>query len=131
MDRFSRRRSLSRLVLAQNEGACHHANRHPAEQTVNILICHRSCLLIELLIDGSPCHLTGTRLFAATAKVSSKRVDAADECRTAGLHELLQTRLMEEGTVRNDRAGDSDEDAPANIANEVDNSRNLIASLFR
>src|ERR1700679_1759618 len=106
---FSRGRSLSRLVLAQYEGACHHPQRHPAEQTVNVLICHRSCLLIELLIDGSPCHLTGARPFAATAKVSSKRANPADESRTAGLHVLLQTRLMEKRTVRDDRSSRGDE----------------------
>jgi hypothetical protein len=131
MHRFSRRSSLAGLVLAQNEGAHHHAQCHPTEQAVDVLISLRSSLLIELLINGSLCHEAGSGSFAATAKVRGKRVDLVDEGGIAGLHGLLQARLVKERTVGDDRSSDGNEDTAANVANEVDDPRDLIARLFR
>src|SRR5271154_3135893 len=123
--------ALSRLVLAQNEGAYHHAHSHPTEQTVDVLISLRSSLLIELLINGRLCHVAGSGPFAATAKVIGKRINLADVGGIAGLHGLLQARLVEERTVGDDRSSDGNEDTTANVANEVDDPRDLIARLFR
>jgi hypothetical protein len=131
MHRFSGRCSLSGLVLAQNEGAYDHTHRHPTEQTVDVLISLRRGLLIELLINGSSCHEAGSRPFAASAEVGGKRVDLGDECGIAGLHGFLQARLVEERTVGDDRSSDGNEDAAANVANEVDDPRDPIARLFR
>src|SRR5271163_766174 len=131
MHRFSRRSSLAGLVLGQNEGAHHHAYCHPTEQTVDVLIGLRSSLLIELLINSRSCHETGSGSFAATAKVRGKRVDLVDVGWIAGLHGLLQTRLVEERTVGDDRSSDGNEDTAADVANEVDDPRDLIARLFR
>ena len=128
---FSCRSSLPGLVLAQNEGARHHAHRHPTEQTVDVLISHRSSLLIELLVNGSSCHVAGARPSAATTEERGKRVDMVDEGRIAGLHVLLQVRLVEERTVGDDCSGNGNEDAAANVANKVDDPRDLIARLFR
>ena len=95
------------------------------------VISLRSSLLIELLINSSSCHEAGSGSFAATAKVRGKRVDLVDIGGTAGLHGLLQTRLVEERTVGDDRSSDGDEDTAANVANEVDDSGDLITRLFR
>src|SRR6266403_2724553 len=128
---LSRGGALSLLVLAQNEGAHHHADCHPAEQAVDVLISLRSSLLIELLINGSSCHEAGSGSFGATAKVRGKRVDLVDVGGIAGLHGLLQARLVEERTVGDDRSSDGNEDTAANVANEVDDPGDLIARLFR
>src|SRR6266481_9684857 len=125
--RFSRRSSLTGLVLGQNKGAYHHTHRHPAEQAVDVLISLRSSLLIELLINSSSCHEARSGSFAATAEVRGKRVDLIDEGGIAGLHGLLQARLVEERTVGDDRSRDSNEDTAANVANEVDDPGDLIA----
>ena len=128
---FSRRSTLPGLVLAQNEGAHHHAHRHPTEQTVDVLISLRGSLLIELLIDSSSCHQARSGSFAATAEVRGKRVDLVDVGGIARLHGLLQARLVEERAVGDDRSSDGDEDAAANVTNEVDDPGDLIARLFR
>src|SRR5271170_1960685 len=128
---FSCRGSLSGLVFSQNEGAHHHAYCHPTEQTVDVLISLRSSLLIELLINSSSCHEAGPGSFSDAAKVRGKRVDLVDVGGIAGLHGLLQACLVEERTVGDDRSSDGDEDAAANVANEVDDSGDLIARLFR
>src|SRR5258705_1579875 len=127
---LSRGGALSRLVLSENEGAHHHAHGHPTEQTVDVLISLRSSLLIELLINSSSRHQAGSGSFAATAKVRGKRVDPVDVDRIASLHGLLQARLVEERTVGNDRSSNGDEDTAANVANEVDDPRDLSARLF-
>src|SRR6267378_5399891 len=101
---LSRGGALSRLVLAQNEGAHHHADCHPTEQTVDVLISLRSSLLIELLINSSSRHEAGFGPFAATAEVRGERVDLVDEGGIAGLHRLLQARLVEERAVGDDRS---------------------------
>ena len=82
--RFCCGSSLTRLVLAQNEGAYHHAHRHPTEQPVDVLISHRCRLLIELLVDGSLCHVAGTRTSARATEESGKCVDTVDEAGSPG-----------------------------------------------
>jgi Beta-lactamase len=119
---FSPGGALSGLVLAQNEGAHHHAYRQPTEQAVNVLISLRSGLLIELLINASSCHVGGARTSTVTTEVRSKRVDPVDEGEVAGLHGLLQACLMDERTIGDDRSSDRDEDAAAYVANKVDYS---------
>src|ERR1700679_1714587 len=127
---LSRRGALSRLVLAQNESAYHHPHCHPTKQTIDVLISLRSSLLIELLINSSLCHVARSGPFAATAKVRSKRINLADVGGIAGLHGLLQACLVKERTVGDDRSSDGNEDAAANVANEVDDPRDLVACLF-
>src|SRR5271163_2829595 len=117
MHRFSRRSSLTGLVLAQNEGAYHHADRHPTEQAVDVLISLRCSLLLELLINESFGHEAWPWPFAATTEVKVKCVDLVHEGGTARLHELLKARLVKERAVSDDRSGYGNEDAAADIAN--------------
>ena len=74
--------------------------------------------------------MAGSGPFAATAKVRGKRVDLVDVGGIAGLHGLLQARLVEERTVGDDRSSDGNEDTAANVANEVDDSGDLVARFF-
>src|ERR1700678_4486809 len=106
---LSFRSSLAGPVLAQNEGAHYHPHCHPTEQTVDVLISLRSRLLIELLINSSLCHVARSGPFATTAKVGGKRVDLVDVGGIAGLHGLLQARLVKKRTVGDDRSSDGDE----------------------
>src|ERR1700679_191004 len=128
---FPFRSSLTGPVLTQNEGARYHAHCHPREQTVDVLIRHCGRLLIELLINLSSCHQARPWPFPASTEVSGKRVKPADEGRVAGVHVLLQMRLVKKRAVGDDCASDGNEDAAANIANEVNDPRNLITRLFR
>src|ERR1700677_950773 len=99
MHRFPFRSSLTWLVLAQDEGARNHADCHPREQTVDVLIRHCVRLLIQLLINSSSCHEARPRPSPASTEVSGKRVDLADEGRIARLHVLLQMRLVKQRAV--------------------------------
>src|ERR1700678_1691765 len=105
---LSFRNSLTGPVLTQNEGARYHAQCHPTEQTVDVLISHRGRLLIELLIHLSSRHEAGLRPSPASTEKSGKRIDSTDECRIAGLHVFLQMRLVKKRAVGNDRSGDGD-----------------------
>jgi hypothetical protein len=86
---------------------------------------------IELLINGSLRHESRARTSAAAAEVRGERADLVDEGGISGLHGLLQARLVEERTVSDDRSSDGNEDAAANVANEVDDPGDLIARLLR
>src|SRR5580698_11120215 len=88
-------------------------------------------MLIELFVNGGPCHVVGAWTSAGTTEVRSKRVDLVSEGGVAGLHGLLQARLMDERTIGDDCSGGRDEDAAAYVANKVDDPGDLIARLFR
>src|ERR1700758_803562 len=129
--RFSCGSSLTRLVLAQNEGAYHHTHRHPTEEPVDVLIRHRGRLLIELLVDSSLCHVPGTRTSARATRESGQCVHTADKGRIAGPHVLLQVSLMEERAVSDNGPGNGNEDAAAYVSYKVDDPGDLIARFFR
>ena len=75
--------------------------------------------------------MAGSRTFATTTEVRSKRVDLVDVGEIAGLHRLLQVCLMDERTIGDDRSSDGNEDTAANVANEVDDPGDLIVRLIR
>src|SRR6202453_3744045 len=130
MHRLSFRSSLAGFVLTEDKGTRFQSDCQPTEQTVDVLIRHRRCLPIEFLISLSSRHEAGLRPSPASTEKSGKRIDSTDECRIAGLHVFLQMRLVKKRAVGNDRSGDGDENAAANVANEVDDPRNLVAGLF-
>src|ERR1700723_8424 len=118
-------------VLTQNEGTRYHSHCHPTKQTVDVLIGHCRRLLIERLVNLSSCHKRGPRPLSASTEVSGQRIGSTDEGEITGLHLFLQMRLVKKRAVGNDRSGDGDENAAANIADEIDNPRNLVTRFFR
>jgi hypothetical protein len=77
------------------------------------------------------CHEAGPWPSATTTEVSREPIDRTDEGRIPGQHIFLQMCLVKERAVGDDRSGNGNEDAATNVANEVDDSGDLVARLFR
>ena len=73
--------------------------RMKAHAYMPIAIQLSSRLLIELLVNGSSCHVAGARTSAGTTEERGQLVDTADQGRIAGPHVLPQVGLVEERAV--------------------------------
>jgi hypothetical protein len=130
MHRFCRLSSLVGFVVAQDESAGHHTDRHPAEQTIDVLITLRFNLLIELLVDISSGHESWFRPFAGTAEEGGQRVHLVYDRGVARLPGCMAScrrarckreRLMTMAPVTAMKMS-----APT-ISNGVDHPRDLVA----
>ena len=117
------------LVAAEQEGEDDEADGHPTELHVDVLVALGRGLHVELVVKAGQGPGAAVGPAEGTAEKAGEGLGLLLEGGTGGGHGVLEVLLVPHGAGGDLGAGDGDEDAAADVADEVDEACDLVGLL--